>query len=126
MSGKFAVCLSCIDGRIQLPLINWIKANYRIDFVDLITEPGMDGLLANQKEYPTDVWRKLDLSLSRHNADPVIIAGHYDCAANPIDKPAHHRHIAAAVEKIGELLPDRTVVGLWVSSAWDVERIAHP
>ena len=39
--GKFATSISCIDGRIQLPLAKWIKENYSVDYVDAITEPGV-------------------------------------------------------------------------------------
>ena len=40
--GKFATSVSCMDGRIQIPLAKWIKENHSIDFVDVITEPGVD------------------------------------------------------------------------------------
>ena len=30
--GKFATSVSCMDGRIQLPLAKWIKENYSVDF----------------------------------------------------------------------------------------------
>jgi len=40
--GKFATSVSCIDGRIQIPLAKWIKENYSVDYVDAITEPGVD------------------------------------------------------------------------------------
>ena len=40
--GKFATSVSCMDGRIQIPLNKWIKENYSADFVDTITEPGVD------------------------------------------------------------------------------------
>jgi len=32
--GKFATSVSCIDGRIQIPLAKWIKENYSVDYVD--------------------------------------------------------------------------------------------
>ena len=44
--GKFATSVSCMDGRIQIPLINWIKENFSVDYVDTITEPGIDKLVA--------------------------------------------------------------------------------
>ena len=44
--GKFATSVSCIDGRIQIPLTNWIKENYSVDYVDTITEPGDDKNIA--------------------------------------------------------------------------------
>ena len=40
--GKFATSVSCIDGRIQFPLASWIKKMHSIDFVDVISEPGVD------------------------------------------------------------------------------------
>lgn len=40
--GKFATSISCMDGRIQIPLNNWIKEKYSIDYVDTITEPGVE------------------------------------------------------------------------------------
>jgi len=45
---KFATCLNCMDGRVQLPVIHWIKENYGVDYVDMITEAGMDGALASE------------------------------------------------------------------------------
>ena len=42
VEGKFATSVSCIDGRIQIPLAKWIKENYSVDYVDTITEPGVD------------------------------------------------------------------------------------
>ena len=44
--GKFATSVSCMDGRIQIPLTNWIKKNFSVDYVDTITEPGIDKLVA--------------------------------------------------------------------------------
>ena len=38
MSEKsFATSLSCMDGRVQIPMINLIKEKYSVDFVDTIT-----------------------------------------------------------------------------------------
>ena len=43
MSDKsFATSLSCMDGRVQLPMIDLIKKKYSVDFVDTITAPGID------------------------------------------------------------------------------------
>ena len=37
--GKFATSVSCMDGRIQIPLTNWIKENFSVDYVDTIKNP---------------------------------------------------------------------------------------
>jgi hypothetical protein len=43
---KFVTCINCIDGRTQLPVIEFLRRKYDVDFVDLITIPGADGVLA--------------------------------------------------------------------------------
>ena len=35
--GKFVTSITCMDGRIQTPIIKWIKENYDVDYVDTIT-----------------------------------------------------------------------------------------
>ena len=44
-----ATCLNCMDGRVQLPVLTWIKAEYPVDFVDVIMEAGFEtiGLWVN-------------------------------------------------------------------------------
>lgn len=46
MKKVFGTALNCIDGRTQIPIINWMKENFGLDYVDLITEPGMDKVLS--------------------------------------------------------------------------------
>jgi len=35
-----------MDGRIQIPINNWIKKNYSVDFVDTITQPGVEKIIS--------------------------------------------------------------------------------
>ena len=42
---SFATSLSCMDGRVQIPMNDWIKAKYSVDFVDTITAPGIDKVM---------------------------------------------------------------------------------
>lgn len=123
MTASFAVCLCCIDGRIHVPLVVWTRDNYAVDFVDLVTEPGMDGLLAESGSIAPEIIAKLDFCLEKHQAQPVLVAGHHDCLGNPVDEAAHRRHIVSSVGRLRELRPGRPVAGLWVSATGDVERI---
>jgi hypothetical protein len=36
-----------MDGRVQLPVIEWMKRNYALDYIDMITEPGSDKIMSN-------------------------------------------------------------------------------
>ena len=42
---SFATSLSCMYGRVQIPMNDWIKAKYAVDFVDTITAPGIDKVM---------------------------------------------------------------------------------
>ena len=37
---SFATSIHCMDGRIQEPIIQYIKTKYDVQYVDVITEPG--------------------------------------------------------------------------------------
>ena len=69
---KYASCLNCMDGRVQLPTILWIKENYKIDYVDVITEAGMDGILANESVNIDSILQKVDISIDKHKVVSVF------------------------------------------------------
>src|SRR5262245_66542839 len=77
-----ATCLNCMDGRVQLPVLTWIKANYPVDFVDVITEAGMDGVLARQEDI-SEVLRSIKVSVNMNKSTRLFIVGLYDCCGHP-------------------------------------------
>ncbi len=123
MEPKYVTCLNCIDGRAQLPVTRWITDNYRADFVDMITEPGINGFLANENSNLNDILRKVDLSREAHKTTEIFVVGHYDCAANPVDKQTHIEHIKQSVHRMKNLRPQCEVIGLWVENQHSVELI---
>ena len=50
MNKKFATAINCMDGRAQEPVIEYMKKSYGVDYVDMITEPGPNRILAENKE----------------------------------------------------------------------------
>ena len=117
-----ATCLNCMDGRVQLPVIAWIKANYPVDFVDVITEAGMDGVLAKQEDI-SEVQRSIKVSVDRNSSTRLFVVGHHDCRGNPVDEKLHREEIIQAVERLRPLWPNQQVMGLWVNSQWQVEPV---
>lgn len=115
-----ATCLNCMDGRVQLPVLQWIKKNYKIDFVDVITEAGMDGVLSNQK-YIGEILRSINVSIKINKSTRLFIVGHYDCRGNPIEQEAHHREIIESVNRLKKYWPSMPIIGLWVNKKWQVE-----
>ena len=122
---RFATAINCMDGRVQLPVIEWLKRRYSVDYVDMITEPGPERLLAEGKD-PTaieSIQRRLEISVNRHNSDLVAIVGHHDCAGNPADKATQREQILSAIKTVRSWHPEVNVTGLWVDESWTVHKV---
>lgn len=109
-----------MDGRVQLPVLTWIKGNYPVNFVDVITEAGMDRVLAEQADI-SEIVRSIRVSIDLNKSTRLFIVGHHDCRGNPVDEAVHRKHTAAAVERLKKMLPGYEIVGLWVNKIWNVE-----
>jgi hypothetical protein len=125
MHGKFAAAINCMDGRVQLPVIEWVKNNCHVDYVDMITEPGPDKLVSiGQGAELASIRSRLLISLNKHGSDTLIISGHDDCAGNPVNKEVHLKHIRQAVEVVRAWnLPIKQIIGIWVNGEWQVEQV---
>ena len=115
-----ATCLNCMDGRVQLPVIHWIKENYTVDFVDVITEAGMDRVLAEQEDI-SEVLRSINISVNINKSTRIFVVGHHDCRGNPVKEDVHRQQIGKAVTRLKDHWPKHEIVGLWINKAWTVE-----
>jgi len=116
MKSEFVTCLNCIDGRVQLPVINWILKNYDVKYVDMITTPGVDGVLSNKNNNVNDIFEKVSFSHEGHSTNKIFIVGHHDCLANPVDDETHNKQLVDSVERVKESYFNCDVIGLWVGS----------
>ena len=123
-SSKFATSINCIDGRVQLPISNWIKKNHSVDFVDTITEPGSDKALSEgTTNVMSQIKSKVLISINAHGSKLVIVSGHNECAANPVTREAHIEQIQKSVEIVKSWKLPVTIIGLWVNEQWEIEQI---
>ncbi|MCX8015603.1 MAG: hypothetical protein N2748_06235, partial [candidate division WOR-3 bacterium] len=75
---------------MQLPLIKWVTENYGLDYVDMVTKPGPDLVVSDPHHKKIEsVKSRVEVSVSKHNSKIIFIAGHYDCAVNPVSKDIH-------------------------------------
>ncbi len=117
--GKFATSVTCMDGRIQIPLAKWIKENYSVDYVDAITEPGIDKKVSENTDLQS-IKNKIGISINAHKSGVIVVSGHYDCAGNPVSEEEHISHIKKSVEVISSWKLNVKVIGVWVDSSWNV------
>ena len=118
-----ATCLNCMDGRVQLPVLYWIKEQHAVDFVDVITEAGMDGVLSGQEDI-TEVLRSVNISVKLNGSSKLFVVGHYDCRGNPVKEETHRQQIAKAVMRLKGHWPKHDIVGLWVDQNWQASVVS--
>lgn len=126
MSGnaKFATLINCMDGRVQESVVSWLKNRFQVDYVDVITEPGPDKILLEMKPMKlADIKKKIDISINKHHSKVIAIAGHYDCAGNPVSQEEHLIQIKKCVDLIKSWNLGVAALGLWVNEKWEVEKV---
>jgi hypothetical protein len=123
----FVEALTCKDGRGVAPLASYVRAKWGANAVpDMDTEPGIDKILAEKSdEALTALWDKVEISLQKHGASTILVIGHHECAANPVDDATHHEHVRAAVEKVRAHAFSKPVevIGLFVNGQWAIEEV---
>ena len=122
-TGSFATSVSCIDGRIQGPISDWIKEKNSVDYVDTITEPGLDKRISEFPEIAEELRKKVVISIKAHGSQLVIVSGHAECAGNPVSDEEHKEHIAKGVEVVKSWNLGVDVKGVWVDNEWKVNPI---
>lgn len=122
---SFATAISCIDGRVLQPVTEFLKNKYKVDYVDAITEPGPDGILADNQDKVAieSIKRRIGISVGRHGSKHIGVVGHYDCAGNPVDKETHLAHIRSAIKTVKSWGIEAEVIGLWVDDKWKVSEV---
>lgn len=121
---KFATAITCIDGRVQQPVVEWVRSRFNVRYVDLITEPGPDLVLA-QGDADVVAWivQRVLFSITHHNSQTVVLAGHDTCAANPVSKQEHFEQILEGMRNLISCELPARIVGLWVNEWGSVDLV---
>ena len=97
----FATAINCMDGRTQEPIIYWAKKTLEVDYVDAITEPGPDKILAEGSDTLVEsIKNRVMISVNKHGSQNVIVVSHHDCAGNPVSKKEHLEQLKKSVDVI--------------------------
>ena len=121
---KFATAITCIDGRVQQPVADWMKLNTNVEYVDLISEPGPDKVLSSETTYVVDeIIRKVAFSVKYHESPVVALCGHHDCAANNADREGHIEQIMEGIRVLQSYSLNVRLIGLWQDEWGSVELV---
>ncbi len=121
---KFGVAINCIDGRVQTPVSDWVKLNGPVEQVDMITEPGVDRILASgERDGVKRVFERVKISVKAHKPLILAVVGHFDCAANVAEFEEHKNQIEESARLISSWGFGLRVVGLYVNEWKSVDLI---
>jgi carbonic anhydrase len=116
--GTFGTAINCMDGRVQEPVISWMKVRYGLDYVDMITEPGPVRLMAEADPVAIEsIKRRVLISIEKHHSKVIAVAGHHDCAGNPVPKEQQKDQIKKSIELLKSWNLNAKLVGLYVSDS---------
>jgi hypothetical protein len=116
-----------MDGRVQLPVIQYMKKRFKADYVDSITEAGPNLILSEAKDNAAvdAILNRLKISIENHKSTGVAVVGHHDCAGNPTPKEGQIRQIQNAIQLLRKHHETVDIIGLWVDENWRVHEIMN-
>jgi hypothetical protein len=125
MNFKFGTAINCIDARTQEPVINFMKHKYGVDGVDMITFPGVDGIISssNNSDAIALIRKAVSISIEIRGSHNIAVVGHFDCAGNPGSREHHYAHIRKAVQEVSSWNFDAEIVGLYVNDKRQIEEV---
>ena len=118
----FCTAVNCIDGRVQLPVIQYLMERFGARYVDSITEPGPVAILGEEQTDPRakSIMERIRISIEKHNSRGIAIVAHHNCAGNPVSKDTQMRQLKKSISLTRDAFPGIEVIGLWVDEEWKV------
>jgi len=122
---SFCTVINCMDGRVQIPVINYLRERFSAEYVDSITEAGPNRIVGRQSDSVIlkSILDRVEISVVHHGSVGLAIVGHHDCAGNPVSKTDQIEDIESAVNYLAKRFGEIPVIGLWVDEAWCVSEV---
>ena len=116
----FACAINCMDGRTQDAVKNFMQEHFGVDYVDMVTEPGPNKILADNAKQDSErlivenIQKRVGISVQYHGTKYIAIVGHFGCAGNPVSKEEQIKHLREAKKTVESFGFHAKLVLLWV------------
>ncbi len=123
---RFCTAINCMDGRVQQPVIDYLRRRFRVEYIDLITEAGPNLILSKQEDKTAieSILVRVKISVEKHKSVGIAVIGHHDCAGNPAPREEQIQHLHNAVQFLSQQY-EIPVIALWVDEKWQVNEIDY-
>jgi len=114
-----------MDGRVQLPVIDYLQKRFNAEYVDVISEPGPNHIPAKKTNFNLEesIFDRIEISVNQHHSIGIAVVGHHDCAGNPAPKADQISHVRDAIKVVSQRYSGISIIGLWVDENWEVSEI---
>lgn len=120
---KFGTVLTCMDGRPQRKVADYLTTSFGVRHLDLITTAGTVRHLAEETSQTPALLQNLAMSTHNHGSRHIAVVAHHDCSGNPVGEKTQKQQVRATMAVIREIHPNAEVTGLWLNEHWIVERV---
>ncbi|NQV33969.1 MAG: hypothetical protein HQ515_14850 [Phycisphaeraceae bacterium] len=119
----FCTVITCMDGRIQKPMMEFLAENYGYDSPDTITDAGPVKALseAESDEYFHRICRCIDISVHNHDSKHIFIAGHHGCVGNPAPRTRQEDQLRIVANRIRVKYPACQVDIVYINEQWQCD-----
>lgn len=121
---KFGTVINCTDGRVQYPVMDYLKKQYDFDFFDSANEAGPLKTLTKNSDKCRLITLKEQIrtSVEEHASKFIALVGHHDCTDNPGDRSFQENQMDEVLDYLQRSFGTSiTYVGLYVNEHWEVE-----
>lgn len=125
-SGTFGTAINCMDGRVQEPVTAWVRQHFSVQYVDMITEAGTDGIIAHgESPLVHGIQHRVLISVNGHGSRVIAVVGHEDCAGNPVTNEQHRADVMSAMRMAASWHLPVQIVGLFIDASGNVEVVGQ-
>ena len=121
---RFGTVVNCTDGRVQYPVMDYLKKHYDFDFFDSANEAGPLRTLTKNSDKCRLITLKEQIrtSLEEHASKFIALVGHHDCTDNPGDRTFQEKQMDEVLDYLQRSFGTGiTYVALYVNEHWEVE-----
>lgn len=108
--------VNCMDGMIQLPVIEFVKNVWNVGWVDVITEAAPDKILFENSDNETilRIHRNIQISLEGQKAKHLAIVSHSHCDSHKASDNKKVEMLHCIVGNLKRIYPNADVMGIWI------------
>jgi len=121
---QFCTAITCMDGRIQDSVAEFLRDYYKAQWVDTVTEAGPVGALSEgNPETTRSVCDRVGISVEKHDSAGIGVVAHEGCAAVPLPREEQVPMALDTAERMRKKFPQMEVIALYATLDGKVEML---